>query len=81
MASFVFLQTSTTWMIFLARLNGIHPTIKFARQYSEQQQVNFLDTMVFKSNDGSLSVKIFVKETDRNYFFIIRPSILYGQFA
>lgn len=48
---------------FLSWLNGLHPSINFTFEGSESF-VNFLDTIVYKTEANLLPVKPFVKTTD-----------------
>ena len=53
--------------IFIEDLNRLHPTIKFDAKYS-RTSVEFLDTRVYKSNDGKLQTTLYTKPTDRQSY-------------
>ena len=53
--------------VFIEDLNKLHPTIKFDAKYSKTS-VEFLDTRVYKSNDGKLQTTLYTKPTDRQSY-------------
>ena len=56
---------------FVKKLNKAHPTIKFDLKYSKTE-INFLDTVIYKNQQGALHTKIYKKPTDY-------PSYLHGR--
>ena len=52
---------------FLEELNKLHPTIKFDAKYSKTT-VEFLDTRIYKSDDGKLHTTLYTKPTDRQSY-------------
>ena len=52
---------------FFDEINGVHPSIKFECQYS-QQKINFLDTYVHIDQSGNLRTSLYTKPTDRNAY-------------
>ncbi|CAJ0939379.1 unnamed protein product [Ranitomeya imitator] len=50
---------------FLEQINAVWPELSFTLNYSASS-INFLDTMVIQQLDGSITVDLYVKETDRN---------------
>lgn len=71
---------------FTEWLNTIHDTIKFTSQVNATN-INFLDATVIRTEDQVLTVKPFVKPTDRNPYLHfgsfhprhLRINIPYGQ--
>ena len=52
---------------FLNKLNTLHPTIKFDAKYS-YTTIDFLDTNIYKANDGKLCTTLHTKPTDRQSY-------------
>ncbi len=52
---------------FLDHINNLHPTIKFAHEYS-RNSINFLDVHVTKNEEGYLMTDLFVKPTDSHAY-------------
>ncbi|CAJ0968529.1 unnamed protein product [Ranitomeya imitator] len=74
----LFRQYSRTWRRFIddifcvwdgplfdTYINNIWPELKFTLQHNTKN-ISFLDTMVFKNIDGTLSTDLYTKTTDRN---------------
>ena len=61
--SFIWTGTLQSLKVFIKYLNSVHPTIKFAAQYSKNA-VNFPDTTIRKTKDGSLLTDVYQKPTD-----------------
>lgn len=53
--------------VFLEELNQLHPTIKFTAKYSKTS-IEFLDTKVYKSENGKLHTTLYIKPTDRQSY-------------
>lgn len=72
---------------FFNWLNTLHPSIQFTMSGSKKC-VNYLDTKVFRTQQNTLAVDPFKKETDRNTYLhyssfhsrALRNNIPYGQF-
>lgn len=68
-------------------LNELHPTIKFTTS-GNKQQVNYLDTWVYRTQQNTVAVGPYKKETVKNTYLhywslyekTLRHNILYGQF-
>lgn len=77
----------STYKVFDEWLNQLHPTIKFTASGSHQQ-VNYLDTKVFRTQGDRIAISPFRKETDRNTYLhfksfhsrTLHNNIPYGQF-
>ena len=52
---------------FIKYLNGAHPSIKFACQYSTEK-ATFLDVDISKNNDGTLNTSVRVKKTNNHQY-------------
>ena len=46
------------------RINEVHPSIKFDFKFSSKE-INFLDSVVYKTPTGKLETKLYTKDTDR----------------
>lgn len=72
---------------FFTWINNLHPTIKFTTQF-DKDCVAFLDTEVFKNEEGKLSERNFAKPTDQNSVLhynsyhtkALHDTLLYGHF-
>ena len=72
---------------FINHLNSVHNTIKFSCDHSITR-VNFLDTWVIKTPDGSIQTDLYTKPTDSNNYLWYtsahlshcKQGIPYGQF-
>ena len=53
---------------FLEALNSYHPTIKFMHTIDENE-IPFLDTVVYRSPTNRVHTKIFYKPTDQNVIY------------
>ena len=70
----------------IAKINQVHPSIKFDLNYSSNS-VNFLDTTVKKCSTGKLSTTLFKKEKDCQAYLhrksehpeSLKPGIPYAQ--
>ena len=56
--------TEAELLSFFKEINTVHDSIKFDCNYSKEN-VNFLDTTVFKNERRTLSTKLYTKPTDR----------------
>ena len=73
-------------VVYVNELNHCHPTIKLDYEIREDE-VNFLDTTVYKDKNGKLRTKLYRKPTDRqNYLHLksehppsLKKSIPYSQ--
>ena len=71
---------------FVKAINNVHQTIKFDLNYS-YDEINFLDTVVYKDNEFKLQTKIYRKPTDRTNLLHLKSehpsstktSIIYSQ--
>ncbi|CAJ0921503.1 unnamed protein product, partial [Ranitomeya imitator] len=54
-----------TLLLFDIQINNIWPELKFTLQYN-MKNISFLDTMVFKNINGTISTDLYTKTTDRN---------------
>ncbi|CAJ0918266.1 unnamed protein product [Ranitomeya imitator] len=54
-----------TLLLFDSHISSIWPELKFTLQYSTEM-ISFLDTMLQKNAEGTLSIDLFTKTTDRN---------------
>ena len=53
-------------------LNSVHPRVKFTREEEENQKLAFLDVLIIRKDDGSLTTQIYRKESNTNV--IIGPN-------
>ena len=51
-------------MKFKQQINEVHRSIKFDFNFSNKE-INFLDTIVYKTQSGKLETKVYRKESDR----------------
>ena len=66
-------------------LNSFHPTIKFTYEYNEQE-ISFLDTIVYKTANNELFTRAYHKPTDNKHYLHFhsahprkqKESVLYG---
>ncbi|CAJ0933278.1 unnamed protein product [Ranitomeya imitator] len=54
-----------TFLLFDTHINNIWPELKFTLQYS-MENISFLDNLVYKNIEGTLSIDLYIKTTDRN---------------
>ena len=54
-------------MKFKQQINEVHPSIKFDFNFSNKE-INFLDTVVCKTQSGKLETKLYRKESDRQAY-------------
>ena len=59
----------------LEALNNYHPTIKFTHAMAENE-IAFLDTIVYRSPTNRMYTRIYHKPTDQKYVCIITQHIL-----
>ena len=52
---------------FIKNINTIHPTIKFDAKYSVDS-IDFLDTHIYKTENGKLCTTLHIKPTDRHSY-------------
>ena len=64
---FLWNGTESELIKFMGNLNKKHPTIKFAFTYS-RTSITFLDTKVYKNENGTLCTTIYRKPSDRRKF-------------
>ena len=72
--------------IFINKINDLHSTIKFEAKYSFDK-IEFLDTEVYKNNEGKLCTTLYKKPTDRQAYLhnksyhptSTKKSIVYSQ--
>ncbi|CAJ0962964.1 unnamed protein product [Ranitomeya imitator] len=50
---------------FFDQINSVWPELSFTLNF-DRTEINFLDTKVIQKSDGTLTIDLFVKETDRN---------------
>ena len=55
-------------MKFKQQINEVHPYIKFDFNFSNKE-INFLDTVVYKSQLGKLETRLYRKESDQQDYF------------
>ena len=78
--------TTDQLMKFKQQINEVHPSIKFDFNFSNKE-VNFLDTVVYKTQPGKLETKLYRKESDRQAYLhrksehpeSLKRSILFSQ--
>ena len=68
----IWIGSKESLLAFFNEINTTHESIKFDCKYS-LESINFLDTIVFKNNQRSLSTKLFSKLTD-HHIYIINPT-------
>ena len=51
----------------LKKQNKVHPSMKFDFNFSNEQ-INFLDTVVYKTESGKLETKLNINESDRQVY-------------
>ena len=56
--------TTDQLMKFKQQINEIQPSVKFDFN-SSNKEINFLDTIVYKTQSGKLETKVYRKESDR----------------
>ena len=54
-------------MKFKQQINEVHPSIKFDFNFFNKE-INFLDTVVYKTQSGKLEIKLYRKESDRQAY-------------
>ena len=54
-------------MKFKQQINEVNPSIKFDFNFSNQE-INFLDTVVCKTQSGKLETRLYRKESDRQAY-------------
>ena len=54
-------------MKFKQQIHEVHPSIKFDFNFSNKD-INFLDTVVYKTQSGKLETKLYMKESDRQAY-------------
>ena len=59
--------TTDQLMKFKQQINEVHPSIKFDFNFSNKE-INFLDTVVYKTQSGKLETKLYGKESDRQAY-------------
>ena len=59
--------TTDQLMKFKQQINEVHPSIKFDFNFSNKE-INFLDTVVYKTQSGKLETKLYRKEPDRQTY-------------
>ena len=59
--------TTDQLMKFKQQINEVHPSIKFDFNFSNKE-INFLDTVVYKTQSGKLETKLYRKESDRQAY-------------
>ena len=59
--------TADQLMKFKQQINEVHPSIKFDFNFSNKE-INFLDTIVYKTQPGKLEIKLYRKESDRQAY-------------
>ena len=64
---FIWKDTKEELEKFFKEINTVHETIKFDYEYS-YEQVNFLDTTIYKDLNGNLATKLYKKKTDRQSY-------------
>ena len=67
--TFFLTWTGTTDQLikFKQQINEVHPSIKFDFNFSNKK-INFLDTVVYKTQSGKLEAKLYRKESDRQAY-------------
>ena len=63
----IWTRTTDQLMKFKQQINEIHPSIKFVFDFSNKE-INFLDTVVYKTQPGKLKTKLYRKESDRQAY-------------
>ena len=63
----IWTRTTDQLMKFKHQINEIHPSIKFVFDFSNKE-INFLDTVVYKTQPGKLKTKLYRKESDRQAY-------------
>ena len=58
------METLDQLLEFKQRINEVHPSIKFDFKFSNKE-INFLDTVVYKTSTGKLETKLYMKDTDQ----------------
>ena len=59
--------TTDQLMKFKQQINEVHPSIKFDFNFSNKE-INFLGTVVYKTQSGKLETKLYRKESDRQAY-------------
>ena len=59
--------TTDQLMKFKQQFNKVHPSIKFNFNFSNKE-INFLDTVVYKTQSGKLETKLYRKESDQHAY-------------
>ena len=59
--------TTDQLMKFKQQINEVHPSIKFDFNFSNKE-INFSDTVVYKTQSGKLETKLYRKESDRQAY-------------
>ena len=59
--------TTDQLMKFKQQINEVQPSIKFDFDFSNKE-INFLDTVVYKTQSGKLETKLYRKESDRQAY-------------
>ena len=54
-------------MKFKQQINEVHPIIKLDFNFSDKE-INFLDTVAYKTQSGKLETKLYRKESDRQAY-------------
>ena len=53
---------------FFQHINSLHPKTKFTMEKEENSTIPFLDTLIQRNQDGTISVKVFRKPTHTNQY-------------
>ena len=67
--------TTDQLMKFKQQINEVHPSIKVDFNFSNKD-INFLDTVLYKTQLGKLETKVYRKESDRQAYCIINQNTL-----
>ena len=78
--------TTDQLMTFKQQINEVHPSIKFDFDFSNKE-INFLDTVLYKTQSGKLETKLYRKESDQQAYLhrksehpeSLKRSILFSQ--
>ncbi|CAJ0949889.1 unnamed protein product [Ranitomeya imitator] len=57
--------TGESLLEFFDQINSVWPELSFTLNF-DRTEINFLDTNVIQKSDGTLTIDLFVKDTDRN---------------
>ena len=62
-----FIELLDQLLEFIQRINEVHSSNKFEFKFSNKE-INFLDTVVYKTPTGKLETKLYAKDADQHAY-------------